>query len=76
MLTEDLERYGILEAELKAERKKYREKTKPIRDEMDLLKADIIRQVLATGKTTIVGNVKAEYVPTVVIKTRKEKENE
>ena len=76
MLLEDLERYGLLKAEYRAERKKCNKRLKPLRDEMALLEADIKRQVLEAGQTVQVGNIKAEYVPTVVINIVKEnKEN-
>ncbi len=76
MIADDMNRYCYLKSELKTEQKAYREKTKPIRDEMDLLKASITDAVLKAGKTIQIGDVKAEFVPTVVIKTKKVQESE
>lgn len=72
MLLEDLERYGMLKAEYRAERKKCNKRLKPLKDEMSILEADIKRQVLEAGHTVQVGNIKAEFVPTVVINFVKE----
>lgn len=76
MLEEEMERYKVLKDELKNEQKVYRERTKPLRDELDLLKASITDAVLKAGRTIQIGDVKAEFVPTVVIKTKKIQEGE
>lgn len=76
MLEEEMERYKVLKDELKNQQKAYRERTKPMRDELDLLKASITDAVLKAGRTIQIGDVKAEFVPTVVIKTKKIQEGE
>lgn len=74
MIEDDMQRYKELKDELKIEQDSYRKRTKPLRDELELLKTSIIDAVLKTGKTIQVGNVKAEFIPTVVIKMKKEKD--
>ena len=76
MITEDKERLYSLKTELRSESKKYRDSVKPLKDEIQLLEADIVKQVLEAGKTISVGGIKAEYKPTVIIRMKKEKENE
>ena len=76
MLKDDMERLFQIKKELKAESKKYKAKVQPLRDEAKILEADITNQVLKEGKTIVIGGVKAEYVPTVVIKIKKENEEE
>ena len=62
-----------MEAEVRAEKKAYMEKTKNTRESIKSLKALITEEVIKLGKTVTVGNVRAEYVPQVVIKLKKEK---
>lgn len=76
MITEDLQKLGLIEAEMAAERREYRRKVKPLRNEKRLLEASIAAEVLKAGKTIQVGNMRAEYRPTVVIEMIKEKEQE
>jgi len=74
MLEDDMKRYDVLKCELSNERKAYRERIKPKKDELELLKASIVDAVLKAGKTIQFGEVKAEFVPTVVIRKVKETE--
>lgn len=74
MLEDDMMRFSYLKGELRNEQKVYKERTKPMRDELDILKASITDAVLKAGKTIQIGEVKAEFVPTVIIKMKKVKE--
>ena len=76
MIFEDIERWEYLKREMRSKRKAYNNDVKPIKDEMALLEASIKDEVMKTGQTLIVGNVKVEFVPTVVIRMKKEKEAE
>lgn len=76
MLLEDLERLAQINKDLLAERKQYRRNTKPMRDEKRLLEASIIDEVLKAGKTVQTADIKAEFVPTVVISMVKEQSND
>ena len=71
-----LQRLAEIEADVKREKKAYLEKTKDNRESIKSMKAVITEEVIKLGKTVTVGNVRAEYVPQVVIKMKKEKNDE
>ena len=71
MITEDMQRLYALKKELKSKNKKHNDEVKPLKDQIHLLEADIIEEVLKAGKTIQVENIRAEYVPTVKIKIKK-----
>lgn len=77
---ETLDDYMIFLSEVKAELKKmedaHREETKNLRETKKSLEAIIIEEVKKRKQTVTVGNLRAEYIPQVVIKMKKEKKNE
>ena len=73
MITDDLAKIGEIDTQLRIIRSKYRKEAKPLREERKLLVADVTRQVLESGKTIQVGNVRAVYQPTVTIEVLKER---
>lgn len=77
MITDDLLRLQYLNMEIAKERKHYRKNVKPLRDEKRILEASIAEEVLKSGKTIQIENIRAEYKPTVVIEMIKtEHEND
>ena len=74
MIKEDMERLSILKKELKSEKAVFDEKVQPLRDEIKVLEASIRTEVMKAAKTIIIGDIKAEYIPQVVIRFRKQKE--
>lgn len=64
-----------MRAEYNANLKAFREKNKHLRDNIKCLENIIKQEVMERKETVIAGNIKAEYVPQVVIKVKKEKEN-
>ena len=76
MIAENMERLYALKKELKARNRKHSEEMKPLKEEIQLLEADVIEEVLKAGKTIQIGNLRAEYIPTVRIKMKKEQNNE
>ena len=67
-------------AEMKAEyasnRKAFKEKNKHLVESIKGLENIISDEVMKLGRTVVVGNLKVEYVPTVKIMLKKEKNNE
>lgn len=76
MITDDLELLYQLKTELKGKRKAYRESVKGLKHSIEDLEQKVTEQILKTGKTVTVGGIKAEYVPTVVFRMKKENSNE
>ena len=58
-----------------AKKKAYRDSTKTLRESIKGLEAIITDEILKLGKTVTVGNIRAKYVPTVVIEIKKEECN-
>jgi len=59
--------------ELKEEKRKFREKTKHLRESIKSLTNVVAEEVKQRRQTVTVGNIRAEYIPQVVIKIKKEK---
>lgn len=76
MITEDMARLEEIINEIKYERKMCNRKTKPLREEKKLLEASIREEIIKSGQTMKFGNLKAEFVPTVVFTLDKEKNND
>ena len=62
-----------LKANVKEKRKQYEDDTKHDRDEIKSLENIISEEVMKRKQTLVVGNIKAEYVPKVVFKMKKDK---
>lgn len=65
-----------MKAELKAKNKAHKDSTKHLRDSIESIENIIRAEVLELGKTVTVGNIRAEYVTSVVIKLKKDENNE
>ncbi len=75
-VVEDLNLLYSMKRELKAKRKTYNESVKGLVNSIHALESSIIRQVLDGGKTVQGNGIRAEYKPTVVIKMKREAEND
>lgn len=67
---------GVWKKELYASNKEHKEKTQHLRDIIDSAENIIKAEVMELGHSVCVGDIKVEFVPTVVIKLRKEKKND
>lgn len=67
-----LAKLSEIQEELHRLNMEHKEKTKHLRETSKSLKNIITAEVLAIGKTVTAGNMRAEFVPTVVIKRKKE----
>ena len=65
-----------MKQEYKAKKKAFKEQTKHLLESIKSLENIITGEVLERGKTVMVAGIKAEYVPTVVIRLKKEQNNE
>lgn len=65
-----------MKADLKERLNAYKKSTKHLRESIRTLEEIVSDEVLKLGKTVTVGNIRAEYVPTVKIKMKKEKNND
>ena len=65
-----------MQAEYQRDWKTFKHEHKHLRASIKSLKNIIENDVIALGKTVTVGNVRAEYVPTVRIQVAKEKNDE
>lgn len=74
-LEKKLEDLSLMRAELRSKKKAYRDSTKTLRESIKGLEAIITDEVLKLGKTVTVGNIRAKYVPTVIIEIKKEECN-
>ena len=72
MLKDDMERLEEVIMQIKHERRLCNRKTKPLRDEKKLLEASIREEIIKSGQTMRIGNLIAEFVPTVVFSLDKE----
>lgn len=71
-----LQRLGELKAEKRAEYKAYEKKVEHTSASIKSLEAIIKAEVMELKRTVTFGNVRAEYIPQVVIKVKKEKIDE
>lgn len=62
--------------EYRAEKKAFTEKHKHLTESIKSLQNIITEEVLKSGKSVTVGNIKAEFVPQVKIKVKKAEEDE
>jgi len=62
-----------MKLELKDEKRKFLEKTKHLRETIKSLENIVSEEVKQRRQTVTVGNIRAEYIPQVVIKMKKEK---
>ena len=65
-----------MELELREHKKEYLNKTKHLRESIKSLKNIVIEEVKQKKETVTVGNIQAEYIPQVVIKMKKDTDNE
>ena len=70
----DLSLLFDLKSELKKRRKVYNDSVKGLKASIYSLEQKITEQVLSEGHTVQVGMIRAEYKPTVVIKIKREQE--
>jgi len=61
-----------MKTELRAKKNEFTYKTRHLRDSIKGLENIITAEVIQRGQTVTVGNIRAEFVPTVVIKMKKE----
>ena len=62
--------------EYRAAKKAFDNKYKNLRESIKSLENIITDEVLKAKRTVVVGDIKAEYVPTVVFKLKKEKDSD
>lgn len=62
-----------MKTELRDRNKAYKESTKHLRESIKAMENIIREEVVKLGKSVTVGNIRAEYVPQVVIKMKKDK---
>lgn len=70
-----LQKLAEQKLELKEEKQKYLEKTKHLRESIKSLENVVTEEVKKLHRTVEVGGIRAEYVPQVVIKMKKGKNN-
>lgn len=61
-----------MKTELRDRTKAYKDQTKHLRESIKAMENIVSDEVKKLGKTVTVGNIRAEYVSTVVIKMKKE----
>ena len=71
-----LEHLCLLKTEYRANKKEFESKNKHLLESIKSLENIITAEVLELGKTVTVGNIKAEFVPTVKIRLGKAENNE
>lgn len=71
-----MEMLGEIEAELSRKYKEYKNSVKELKATRESLRNVIIHEVMERKETVTVGSIRAEYKPTVVIKKKKEQDNE
>ena len=59
--------------ELKAKRNEFKRNTQHLRESIKSLENIITAEVIEQGKTIVVGNIRAEYVPVVRFQMKEEK---
>ena len=62
--------------EYRKHQKEFKDRNKDLLESIKSLENIVIAEVMEMQKTVIVGNIKAEFKPNVVIKLRKEKTDE
>jgi len=75
-LEDRMRQFGEIEAELSQKLKEYKNSVKNLKQTRESLRNIIIAEVLARKETVTVGNIRAEYVESVVIKKKKEQTDE
>ena len=65
-----------MKMELREKSKAFKESTKNLRESIKSMENIIISEVTELKHTVVVGDIKAEYVPSVVIKLKKEQNND
>lgn len=65
-----------MKTKLRSKQKEFKASTKNLRDSIESLENIITAEVLRGKETITVGNIRAEYKPTVVIKIKREDSNE
>ena len=65
-----------MKLEYRAAKKAFDNKYKNLRDSIKSLENIITDEVIKAKRTVVVGDIKAEYIPTVSFKLKKEKDNE
>ena len=71
-----MQKLGELKAEKRDEYKAYEKKVEHISASIKSLEAIIKAEVMELKQTVCYGNIRAEYIPQVVIKMKKEKKND
>ena len=74
-LDEMMAQLSEMKAEYREKRKVFKAQTKTLLDSIKSLENIITDEVLKLGKTVTVGNIKAEYVPQVRIRMKREDNN-
>ena len=69
-------RYGEIKAEIKEKYDAYEKSVKDLKEMKKSLESIIIEEVKQRKQTVTVGNIRAEYIPNVIIKIKKEKNHE
>ena len=72
-LEDRLTQLAEMKTELRDKTKAFKESTKHLRESIKAMENIVSDEVKKLGKTVTVGNIRAEYVPTVKIKLKKEK---
>ena len=65
-----------MKLEYRAAKKAFDNKYKNLRESIKSLENIITDEVIKAKRTVVVGDIKAEYIPTVSFKLKKEKDNE
>ena len=66
-----LSQLGEMKAEYRANKKDFENRNKHLLESIKSMENQIIAEVIELGKTVMVGNVKAEFIPTVRIRLKK-----
>ena len=74
-LEDQMTRYAEIKAEIKEEYDAYEKRVKDLKEMKKSLESIIIEEVKKRKETVTVKNIRAEYIPNVIIKIKKEKQN-
>ena len=74
-LQEMMENLYAMKTEYRQKRKAFDASVKTLKDNIKAYENLITQEVIRNKETITVGNIRAEYKPTVIIKIRKEAEN-
>ena len=75
-LEDRMKRLSEIKKELKIRNKEHEEETKNLRESKKSLENIIIDEVKKRGKSITVGDIRAEYIPQVIIKMKKVKDGD